>query len=271
MLAVFSLLTIVALSLLVTKIATMALIHTGLSRESARFQARSAFTGAGFTTQESENVVRHPVRRRIIMLLMLLGNAGFVTAIGSLILTFLGEQRAVSNVSRAAVLAVGATLLWWLAASRLVDRYLSRAIDRALRRWTRLDVTDYAALFHLAGEYRIAELQVGTDDWLEDRSLAGLELNREGILVLGIDRRDGSYLGAPRGATRVHTGDTLILYGRASALAELDERGRGLAGDEAHRRAVAEQERMTGEEEREGKPLSPDPDGDAPPPTTPAQ
>jgi len=33
---------------------------TGLSRESARFQARSALTGGGFTTTESEAVVRHP-------------------------------------------------------------------------------------------------------------------------------------------------------------------------------------------------------------------
>jgi len=36
---------------------------------------------------ESERVVNHPVRRRIIMLLMLTGNAGVVTAVSSLILT----------------------------------------------------------------------------------------------------------------------------------------------------------------------------------------
>ncbi len=86
MLPILSLLLIVVLSILITRIATIALIHTGLSRESARFQARSVFTGAGFTTTESENVVRHPVRRRIVMLLMLLGNAGIVTAVASLML-----------------------------------------------------------------------------------------------------------------------------------------------------------------------------------------
>ena len=62
MLAVVSLLLIITLSLLMTRIASVALVHTGLSREVARFQARSAFSGVGFTTSEAESVVAHPVR-----------------------------------------------------------------------------------------------------------------------------------------------------------------------------------------------------------------
>lgn len=88
MVGLISLLVIVALSMLITRVATIALTHTGLSRESARFQARSALTGAGFTTTESEKVVNHPVRRRIVMILMLVGNAGIVTGMASLMLTF---------------------------------------------------------------------------------------------------------------------------------------------------------------------------------------
>jgi hypothetical protein len=45
MAAVVSLLLIIALSLLITRIASVAFVHTGLSREVARFQARSAFSG----------------------------------------------------------------------------------------------------------------------------------------------------------------------------------------------------------------------------------
>lgn len=52
MFAIASLLVVLVLSLLVTRIATVALTHTGLSREVARFQARSAFSGVGFTTSE---------------------------------------------------------------------------------------------------------------------------------------------------------------------------------------------------------------------------
>ncbi|NOK57506.1 MAG: potassium transporter TrkA [Chloroflexi bacterium AL-W] len=92
MLAIISLLLVITISIVITRIATIALTHTGLSKESARFQARSAFTGAGFTTNESESVVNHPIRRRIVLLLMLLGNAGIVTAVSSLILTFVNQS-----------------------------------------------------------------------------------------------------------------------------------------------------------------------------------
>lgn len=88
MIAIIFLLPIITVSVLVTRLASIALTHTGLSHESARFQARSAFTRLGFTTSESERVVSHPVRRRVVMLLMLLGNAGIVTAMSSLILAF---------------------------------------------------------------------------------------------------------------------------------------------------------------------------------------
>ena len=92
MVAIISLLIVIILSVLVTRVAAIALIHTGLSKESARFQSRSAFTGAGFTTNESESVVNHPVRRRILMLLILLGSAGVISVISSLILSLISVE-----------------------------------------------------------------------------------------------------------------------------------------------------------------------------------
>ena len=88
MIPIITLLIIITLSLIVTRIASIALTFTGLSRDAARFQSRSAFSGSGFTTSESELVVGHPVRRRIIMLLMLLGNAGIITIIATLLASF---------------------------------------------------------------------------------------------------------------------------------------------------------------------------------------
>ena len=54
MIALVTLLVVALFSLLVTRVATVALAATGLSQEAARFQARSAFSGVGFTTMESE-------------------------------------------------------------------------------------------------------------------------------------------------------------------------------------------------------------------------
>lgn len=90
MVAIVTVLLVITLSLVVTKIASIILTFTGISRDAARFQARSAFTGTGFTTSEAEMVIDHPVRRRVVMLLMLLGNAGLITIIASLMTSMVG-------------------------------------------------------------------------------------------------------------------------------------------------------------------------------------
>lgn len=181
MAALISLLIVLTLSLLITRIATVALTHTGLSREVAQFQARSAFTGVGFTTGESEKVVQHPVRQRILMLLMLLGNAGFVSAVSSLLLTFTSPGGPEGLLLRLLFLGIGILVLWALATSPWADRYLSRLIKWAF----------------------------------------------------------------------VRPNDTLILYGQLPFLTELEQRRHNLAAQQAHRRAVAEQQRVLEKQDRQ--------------------
>jgi hypothetical protein len=130
MLSIITLLVVLTLSILLTRVATVALTHTGLSHESAKFQARSAFTGVGFTTSESEKVVNHPVRRRILLMLMLLGNAGIVTAVSTLIVSFVNIDRSGSFVLQIVLLVAGLVALWSLASSQWVDRHLSKNIMR---------------------------------------------------------------------------------------------------------------------------------------------
>jgi hypothetical protein len=248
LISIISLLVVVFLSILITRIATIALTHTGLTRESAKFQARSAFSGAGFTTSESEMVVNHPVRRRIVMLLILVGNAGIVAAMSSLILTFVQRGDATSLGLRVVLLIAGIATLWGFASSHWVDRWLSRIIDRLLKRYTRLNITDYASLLHLTGEYRLAELKIKPGDWLDRRQLRNSRLRDEGVNVLGIRRPNGTYIGNPIGETTLQRGDSLVLYGRIEAIDELDKRKAGDRGDEEHKEAVQEQEQVLQEE-----------------------
>jgi hypothetical protein len=251
MIAIVSLLIIVTVSIIVTKVATVALARTGMSREAARFQARSAFTGVGFTTSESERIVRHPVRRRIVMFLMLLGNAGLITAVSSLILGFVDPGDPGALLRRLGLLLAGVTTLWLLASSPWVDRVLANLIDRALRRQGRLEVRDYANLIHLAQDYRLVELLVDSDDWLAGRSLGEVKLRDEGIVVLGIERSDGTYIGVPKGEVRIVPDDTVILYGREGALDALDARRAGMRGEHHHEQAVEQQRRIAADEQDE--------------------
>jgi hypothetical protein len=243
MVAIFTLLLVLTVSLLITRVATVALTHTGLSKQAARFQARSAFTGVGFTTSEAEAVVNHPVRRRILMILMLLGNAGVVTVVASLILTFLDTRQSKHWLAQILLLAAGVAALWMAAMSKWLDRQLSRLIRHMLRRYTHLDVRDYAGLLHLGGDYQVTELHVEPDDWLAGRTLAELRLREEGVNVLGIQNAKGEYLGVPNGDTKVHAGDTLLMYGRDSSFEQLDDRRRDWSGEREHEEAVREHER----------------------------
>jgi hypothetical protein len=256
MMAIVTLLVVVTVSVLVTRIATIALTHTGLSNEAARFQARSAFSGAGFTTTESERVVQHPVRRRIIMLLMLLGNAGIVTAVSTLILSFVGPTRSGSLVVKIVLLAAGLAAIWGVAMSPWVDRRLSRWIDRALKRYSKLDVTDHVSLMRLVGDYRVAELGVREGDWVAGKTLAETELRAEGLLVLGVQRADGAYIGTPEGDTVLEPDDTVVLYGRIAALERLDRRRDDRAAEWDHLRAAREQARVREEEQTRATPDS---------------
>lgn len=234
MVPIISLFMVVTISILITRIATVALTQTGLARESAKFQARSAFTGVGFTTSESEKVVNHPVRRRILLLLMLLGNAGVVTAVSSLIISFVNLNQTDHLWLKMVLLVSGLVLLWSLAASKWLDQRLSALISSFLHQHTQLQAHDFSKLLHLAGEYQITELFIGNDSWMADKTIGTLGLRNEGLIVLGVVRRDGSYIGAPDGRTLLSPDDTVIIYGRAGGIADLDRRKDDDVGREGH-------------------------------------
>ena len=256
MLAIASLLVVFTLSVLFVRIGSHALNMTGLSMEVARFQALSALSGAGFTTSESESAVDTAARRKVVTLLIRAGSLGIVTAISSLVIGFVGDEQAGDATGvigglawqKWALLFGGLAAIYALSQSEAFDRVLTRLIRRNLSKYTELDLRDYAHLLHLAGDYRISELDVKPDSYLADRTLADLMLNEEGVLVLGVDC-EGEYYGAPAGDVVLKTGFTVTLYGRHERLSELAQRTRG--DRDAHADAVAEQDAVNADE-REG-------------------
>lgn len=242
MAALITLVATLTISLLVTRIGAVALMLTGMAQDVARFQARSAYTGVGFTTSESEQVVNHPVRRRILATLMLTGNVGIAVVIASMMATFAEGGTGNSWWLRLFILSSSLLVLWIVGTQRFVDQSLERIIEWALRTWTHLDVHDYTSLLHLGDGYVVFEITVNEGDWVADKSLAEATLSGEGVLVLGIHRKNGKYVGSPSGKSKVLVGDTLTVYGPQERLEELDLRKQGFEGDRAHREAIQEQQ-----------------------------
>ncbi len=244
MFAVFGVLIVFTISLVVVRIATVGLTMTGLSKDVAQFQAISAFTGSGFTTKEAEDIVNHALRRRIAMHLMLFGHVGVVVAIPSVILSFLntGSSDHWTNALtiRVGVLVSGLLLVLLIASSHYVERVMWRVNTWGLRHFAGIHLHDYTRLLRVGEDYVVSELQLNEGDWLAGNTLQRLGLAHEGVLVLGIEKPNGDYVGAPRGHTRLDVGDCLILYGSQDSLLDLDERRTGLDGNIKHMLAVTQ-------------------------------
>jgi hypothetical protein len=253
MASLISLIVIISLSLLITKIAAESLVHTGLSRQSAKFQARSAFTGVGFTTREAEKIVNHPLRRRIIMSLMLIGNVGIISAIASLMLTFI--QTGDSDVSdwvKILIILGSIGMLYLFSQSNWLERVLVKLIKAGLKKFTNLNIKDYVEMLNLTGEYEITVIKVKKGDWLENKKLKDLKLHQEGVNLIAIQRDDGDYIGTLAGSTKIIDQDRLILYGREKNLKNLEKRRKNRKGDQEHEKAKAEQkEKRRQEQEKE--------------------
>ncbi|MCD6275168.1 potassium transporter TrkA [Euryarchaeota archaeon ex4484_178] len=251
MIALLSLLMVILFSIIFVRIGAVALEMTGLSREVATFQAQSAYTGVGFTTSESEYVVSHPVRRRIIRILMFVGSAGIASAMAMLFLSFVGKTMEESLYSLL-YLAIGLVLLYAFARSKIVDRGLRYVIRKALKKFTRLHIYDYELLLGLSKGYSIGRFKIRKNSWLANKKLGDLRLSDEGVLVLGIIRRVKGrdvFLGTPRGDIEIHPGDELVCYGPDEIIKQLSHRLRGIRGDKEHRDAV-EKEKIREMEEK---------------------
>ncbi len=224
--AIVGLLLAVFLTLLVNRIATAALMFTGLSHEMARFQARSALCTVGYTTSESEDIVNHPVRRRIIGTLMLMGNMGFVTMIATSLASVQGlgiSEGEFATQTRILVLVSGLAGLWAFAMSPWVEKRLFGIISWTLSRWTDLEVHDYRYILQLGEGYNVTELKLNAEDWLVGKRLSDLRLGDVGVNVLGIHRADGEFVGSPIGSTYLRKNDKVIVYGGRESIAALDE------------------------------------------------
>jgi uncharacterized protein with PhoU and TrkA domain len=75
-------------------------------------------------------------------------------------------------------------------------------------------------------------------------------LRDEGLNVLAISRKDGTFIGNPNGETVIKEDDSLIIYGRAKALNKLDGRLKGNMGNREHKQMIRQQEKVLEKEKK---------------------
>jgi hypothetical protein len=220
MYAVATFLVVAVITLAFGQLATGALIATGVPPEIAAFQARSAFSGAGFTTTEAENVVNHPARRRIIAMTMFAGSLGTPTLVVTVLLGFVAPGPG-STIERTLAVLAGAFLIvttllnkfvrGWLV--RVGNRYTARRLQPALG-------GGLEEILSLGDGYVVGVIRLDADPAPTARSLRSLAHSLPGMSVIGI-RSDGTYHGEPPVDHELHVGDELIVHGRRDRIRDL--------------------------------------------------
>lgn len=212
--AAITLLVILSVSVFVIRAAAVALRLTGMPIETARFQARSAFTGTGFTTSESEAIVNYPIRRRVISLLMLFGNIGLASILATFIVSLVSTNNSMAAMSQQLFWLLGAVgLLWFIALNPLADRFMCGAIGWLLRKTTSLGHQGPVILLQIANGFSVAEHFISSENHHDGMTLSDLYSGLPAVTVLGIERGDGSYLSVPELQIKLKPGDRVVLYG----------------------------------------------------------
>lgn len=219
--ALLALLTIVTLSLLVVRVGATALMMTGISWDAASFQAYSAFFGVGFTTKEAEMVVDHPIRRRIIKHLILLGNIGLTSAFATLVVTFVQTSGTIQTLEAIGLILAGLIVLMVLSNIKVLKSVLDLLIRKTLERAGVSHALDYDLLLRVQSGYCVSEIDVLEGNPIAGHSLAETRPADKGIIILGITGKDGIFHGVPGPQDRVETGDVITVYGNEEAIKEV--------------------------------------------------
>lgn len=194
MYAIATFLIVAVITMVFGLMATGGLIATGVPPEIASFQARSAFSGAGFTTTEAENVVNHPTRRRIIATTMFVGSLGTPTLVVTVLVGLVAPGPG-STTERTLVLIAGIALILLMIVNRPMRKLLVGFGQRYAnkRLLPALDMKP-TVLLELGGNYEVDVLALTADPDEAVRGLRGLEHAFAGVKVLG-GRRGDEYFG----------------------------------------------------------------------------
>ncbi|MBL7156786.1 MAG: hypothetical protein ISS92_01350 [Candidatus Omnitrophica bacterium] len=210
---------IIAISVFVVKIATVALRMTGLDEKKAHFQALSAFTGTGFTTQDSELVLQNDIRRKIIIFLMILGNAGFITVITTVVISF-GRSNIMPLLANVGIVLLLIFILFKILTHKGVTKFLNDKIESGLEKRPPFQKRPVEEVLRIAKDYGIAEVSIKGNCQDLGKTLSDSSFRENDILVLAIERKN-SVIPAPKANDQILQNDTLICYGKLSNIEKI--------------------------------------------------
>jgi len=177
---------------------------------------------------EAEEAVRHDRRRKIIMALMIIGNAGFVSVIAA----FVVSLRAPSSIVllRVVVLLVTVYLIYRLMSHRAIMRRFGKAIENRLASSGVLERRRLEEVMRMAEDYVVADVTIEEGSPNAGKSLKESTLRENDVLVIAIER-EGKVIPAPRADRRLKPKDAVVCYGKLEGIRKALGLGGGSSGE----------------------------------------
>jgi hypothetical protein len=209
----------ILVSFIAVRIGAFALQLTGIEPDVARFQALSAFSGTGFTTREAERVVGHRERRRIVTILIVLGNAGMVTVIATLVASFTQVDGYMWFFIRLAIIIGGIFGLYQLIIRSNVGQRVLDWLRRPVMNRVFKEAPAVEEIFHVEKDWGISLAMIKGNS--KSIGLSVDDITSEGdIEILGIDRA-GKYLTRPSFEEKIAEGDRLLVYANMKSVKQI--------------------------------------------------
>ena len=209
----------------ISELFAMLFRFTGLPDEKARFQVISLLTGCGFTTQESELLLKSKSRRRLARITMLFGYVFNITIVSMLINVFLSLKLSEFKTYFSMLIPIlaAAVIILFLRVPK-VRAWGDRMIERLARRVSHRGTINTVLLLDYIGEDSIAQVILhDVPESLRDLPLSetGLKPNHN-ILVMLLERKGGK-AEPPNAQTVFLPGDKLTVFGNYRTISKVFE------------------------------------------------
>jgi len=192
----------------------VALEIAGVERCKARFQALSALSGTGFTTQESELVAIQPKCRRVVIWLITLGKLGIA---GLIILAVVYARAGFSTpVWHSITMAALALAVFLLLKAGLGEYITSKAVN-IFRVREESPYSLAGGILHEKNEYGVARVWLSSRARAINMTIRDTGFDTYGITVLAIERRD-KVIKFPDSSEFLQPGDYILCYGNLSEI-----------------------------------------------------
>ena len=108
--------------------------------------------------------------------------------------------------------------LYVLSILGVVKKPLDFVMKKTLKGAGVVRAQDYETLLNVEGGYQVSDFKIDEGHMLAEKLLYESRPSDYGVVVLGIYREDGQFVGAPGKEDMIKVGDTIMVYGNEESL-----------------------------------------------------